>query len=98
MNKMLNMYSINTRTPSQREARRARAVAIAALLLGVMVAVALVVAGCPDDSGDAVTAKYTCANGTAKTGTPAGGTNMVGVSAVMTALSSGKECCLRICD
>ena len=70
---MFYTFSRSTRTAPHRGARRAGVLAIAALI--VVVAVALVVVGCPDDTTDTPggsTAKYTCENGTAKTGAPSG--------------------------
>ena len=63
------------RTPSSVRRVFMRGVAVGALI-------ALVVSGCPDDgggttNGGAIGAEYTCENGTAKSGAPAGGTDVV---------------------
>ena len=64
------------RSASQSGARRAGALAIAALLV-LVVAIAMVVAGCPDDSANGTTTvTYTCENGTPVDGTPSGTSNV----------------------
>ena len=43
----------------------------------VLIATLIIFVGCPDDSGDTTTFKYTCDNGIAKTGAPSGTSNVV---------------------
>ena len=70
MRNLFDTHSGSMPTASHKGARRAGALAIAALIVAAVVA--LVVAGCPDDTGDTTptVTKYTCENGTAKSGTP----------------------------
>ena len=76
MNNMFTKYSGTMRSASQSGARRAGALAIAALLV-LVVAIAMVVAGCPDDSANGTTTvTYTCENGTPVDGTPSGTSNV----------------------
>ena len=76
MNNMFKRYAGTMRSASQSGARRAGALAIAALLV-LVVAIAMVVAGCPDDSANGTTTvTYTCENGTPVDGTPSGTSNV----------------------